>query len=136
MIEKKNLKKKKRAKAEAAPKTCQDTLHYKYMFENGICQVGDTFFSKTLKFSDINYQVAQRDEQIDIFSRYCEILNYFSPEINVQITVHNRRIDIEDFKQKMLFPMRGDGKDDLRVEYNTMLENKALQGQNSIVREK
>ena len=89
-----------------------------------------------LKFSDINYQVAQRDEQIDIFSRYCEILNYFSPEINVQITIHNRRIDIEDFKQKMLFPMRNDGKDDLRVEYNTMLENKALQGQNSIVREK
>ena len=98
--------------------------------------MGDNFFSKTLKFSDINYQVAQRDEQIDIFSRYCEILNYFSPEINVQITVHNRRIDIEDFKQKMLFPMRNDGKDDLRVEYNTMLENKALQGQNSIVREK
>ncbi|MBQ8941242.1 MAG: DUF87 domain-containing protein [Firmicutes bacterium] len=136
LIEKKNAKKKKKAKAEAAPKTCQDTLHYRYMFENGICQVGDNFFSKTLKFSDINYQVAQRDEQIDIFSRYCEILNYFSPEINVQITVHNRRIDIEDFKQKMLFPMRSDGKDDLRVEYNTMLENKALQGQNSIVREK
>jgi hypothetical protein len=34
LIEKKNAKKKKRAKAEAAPKTCQDTLHYKYMFEN------------------------------------------------------------------------------------------------------
>ena len=106
------------------------------MYENGVCQVGDNFYSKTIKFSDINYQVAERSEQIDIFSRYCELLNYFSPEINVQITVHNRRIDIEDFKSRMLFPMRDDGRDDLRVEYNKMLENKALQGQNSIVREK
>lgn len=135
-LERKNAKKKKKAKAEAAPKTCQDTLKYRYMFENGVCQVGENFFSKTIKFSDINYQVAQRDEQIDIFSRYCEILNYFSPEINVQITVHNRRIDIDDFKSRMLFPMRNDGKDDLRIEYNKMLEQKALQGQNSIIREK
>ncbi|MBQ8940765.1 MAG: DUF87 domain-containing protein [Firmicutes bacterium] len=106
------------------------------MFGNGVCQVSDNFFSKTVKFSDINYQVAQRDEQIDIFSRYCEILNYFSPEINVQITVHNRRIDIDDFKQNMFFPMRDDGRNDLREEYNRMLEQKALQGQNSIIREK
>lgn len=106
------------------------------MMENGTCQCGDDFFSRTIKFSDINYQVAQRDEQIEIFSRYCEILNYFSPDINVQITVHNRRIDIENFKSNMLFPMRDDKHNNLREEYNTMLEEKALQGQNSIVREK
>ncbi len=89
-----------------------------------------------LKFSDINYQVAQRDEQIDIFSKYCEVLNYFDPAINVQITVHNRRIDIDEFKKNMLFPMRDDGHDDLREDYNRMLEQKALQGQNSIIQEK
>ena len=89
-----------------------------------------------LKFSDINYQVAQRDEQIDIFSRYCEILNYFDPNVNVQITVHNRRIDKDEFKSRMLLEMLGDDKDELRQEYNSMLLNKALQGQNSIIREK
>ena len=89
-----------------------------------------------LKFSDINYQVAQREEQIEIFSKYCELLNYFSPEVNVQITVHNRRIDRNEFKAQMLLPMQNDGKDELRKEYNQMLEAKALQGQNSIIREK
>ena len=106
------------------------------MYPNGICQTGENFFSKMLKFSDINYQVAQRDEQIDIFSRYCEILNYFDPNVNVQITVHNRRIDKDEFKSRMLLEMLGDDKDELRQEYNSMLLNKALQGQNSIIREK
>ncbi|MBR1442877.1 MAG: DUF87 domain-containing protein [Firmicutes bacterium] len=106
------------------------------MHQNGICQIGDNFFSKQLKFSDINYQVAQRDERIDIFSRYCELLNYFDSNVNVQITVHNRRIDKDEFKSQMLLRFKGDNKDELRQEYNKMLEGKALQGQNSIVREK
>lgn len=106
------------------------------MFQNGICQTGDNFFSKTLKFSDINYQVAQRDEQIDIFSKYCEILNYFDPKINIQITVHNRRIDKDQFKSQMFLKNENDDKDGLRQEYNEMLDKKALQGQNSIIREK
>lgn len=135
-IESLNRKKKKQLKLEAAPKTCQKTLNYKYLFQSGICQVKDNYFSKTLKFTDINYQTAQRDEQIDIFSKYCELLNYFDPAVHVQISIHNRRIDIDDFKSKMLLPLFDDGKDDLRLEYNKMLEDKALQGQNSIIREK
>ncbi|MCD8089149.1 MAG: conjugal transfer protein TraE, partial [Clostridiales bacterium] len=106
------------------------------MFQNGICQVSDRFFSKTLKFSDINYQDAQRDDQVDIFSNYCEILNYFDPKINIQITVHNRKIDMDSFKRNMLIPDSGDGNDEYRHEYNKMLLDKAMQGQNSIMRDK
>ncbi len=106
------------------------------MFQNGIAQVGDNFFSKMLKFSDINYQVAQRDEQIDIFSQYCELMNYFDPKVNIQISVHNRRIDMEEFKNNMFLSLQNDEKDELRLEYNKMIEDKALQGQNSIIREK
>ncbi len=120
----------------ATPKSCQQTLNYKYLFQNGICQVGDNFFSKMLKFSDINYQVAQRDEQIEIFSKYCELLNYFDSSVNIQISVHNRRIDKAEFENQMLLPMLDDDKNELRAEYNKMLETKALQGQNSLIREK
>lgn len=123
-------------KGNAAPKDCQHTLGYTYMFQNGICQTGTNFFSKMLKFSDINYQVAERNEQISIFSQYCELLNYFDSNISVQITVHNRRIDKDEFQAQMLLPMKDDELDYLRVEYNDMLLNKAVQGQNSIVKEK
>ena len=83
-----------------------------------------------IKFSDINYQVAQRDEQIDIFSKYCEILNYFDPKVNVQITVHNRRIDKDEFKSQMFLKMQNDDKDHLRQEYNEMLEKNEKKGKN------
>ncbi len=110
------------------------------MFQNGIAKnSGNGFggiYSKTLKFSDINYQVAQRNEQIDMFSKYCELMNYFDPKINIQISVHNRRIDMDDFKRNMFLKYADDGMDELRDEYNKMLEDKTLQGQNSIVREK
>ena len=110
------------------------------MFQNGIAKNSGNgsggIYSKTLKFSDINYQVAQRNEQIDMFSRYCELMNYFDPKINVQISVHNRRIDMEDFKRNMFLKYADDGMDELRDEFSKMLEDKTLQGQNSIVREK
>lgn len=108
------------------------------MYEDGICEVENGLFSKTIKFSDINYQIARREEQVEIFSRYCEFLNYFDPSINLQISIHNKHINKEDFKSQMLLPTeRGlDNLDKYRKEYNTMLSEKALQGQNSILREK
>lgn len=106
------------------------------MFEDGICEVENGLYSKTIKFSDINYQIARREEQVEIFSRYCEFLNYFAPSINLQITIHNRHINREHFKSQMLIPMQGDYLDKYRREYNTMLCDKALEGQNSIIRDK
>lgn len=136
--EEKNKKLKKQQRKEAAPRTAQQTIKYKRMFEDGICEVEKGLYSKCIKFADINYQIARRDEQVEIFSRYCEFLNYFDPSINLQITIHNRHIDTEDFKAQMLLKTgrETDSLDKYRKEYNTMLSEKALQGQNSIIREK
>lgn len=114
----------------------QNSIDYVRMYEDGICEVEAGLFSKTIRFADINYQIARRDDQIDIFTRYCEILNYFDPSINLQITISNRSIDKEDFQQQVLLPYQEDGLDHFRREYNEMLLDKALQGENSIVREK
>lgn len=106
------------------------------MFEDGICEVEDGLYSRTIKFSDINYQTARRDEQIDIFSRYCEALNYCDPTMNIQISIINRHIDKDSFRESMFLPMADDKLDEYRKEMNTMLANKALEGQNSLLREK
>lgn len=108
------------------------------MFEDGICEVETGLYSKSIKFADINYQIARREEQEEIFSRYCEFLNYFDPSINLQITINNKHINQEDFRAKMLIPTgRGvDNLDEYRKPFNLMLSEKAAQGQNSIVREK
>jgi hypothetical protein len=106
------------------------------MFEDGICEAGHGLYSRTIRFSDINYQTARRDEQADLFTRYCEMLNSCDPTMHLQISIINRRIDRDAFRETMFMAMQGDGLDRYRKEMNGMLTQKALEGQNSILREK
>lgn len=106
------------------------------MFEDGICEIEKDLYSKTIKISDINYQIARREEQVDIFTRYCELLNYFDSTMHLQISIINRRIDQQDFRDSMFSTIRNDELDIYRKELNTMLAEKALEGQNSLLREK
>ena len=106
------------------------------MFEDGLCEVEKGLYSRSFKFSDINYQTARQDEQTDMFTRYCEALNYCDPTMSLQINIVNRRIDKEAFRENMFMKLSGDSLDHYRKEMNGMLAAKALEGQNSILREK
>lgn len=106
------------------------------MFDDGICEIETGMYSRTFKFSDINYQTAKGDEQVDLFTRYCEALNYCDPSMHLQINIVNKKIDKEIFKETMYMPLNGDNLDKYRKEINSMLSEKALQGQNSIFRDK
>lgn len=134
--EQQNAELKKQLRNSAVPKNVQQLVRYEKMFEDGICEIEPGLYSRTIKFSDINYQTARRDEQVDLFTRYCEVLNYCDPTVNVQISIVNRRIDEQSFRETMFMPMRGDELDRYRKEMNEMLAQRALEGQNSIVREK
>ena len=106
------------------------------MFEDGLCEIEPGLYSRSFKFSDINYQTARQDEQTDMFTRYCEALNYCDPTMSLQINIVNRRIDKEAFRENMFMKLSGDSLDRYRKEMNGMLASKALEGQNSILREK
>ena len=120
---------------QSAPDSAQKTIRYNRMFDNGVCEVGENLYSKCIMISDINYQIARRDTQRDIFSRYCEDLNYFESTISMQLSIINRRINSEQF-EKILLQERGDGFDMYRDELNEMLEQKAMEGFSGIRREK
>lgn len=38
------------------------------MYEDGICELGNGEYSVTFGFDDINYQTANKDDQLSIFS--------------------------------------------------------------------
>ena len=139
---KKVLKKSATAKFWHWPKcfqqksSAQDVLSYQYLFEDGICQLSEHEFSKTLLFSDINYQAAKSDEQEKIFAQYCKLLNYVDPKVHLQFNILNKRIDEENFHQQMLLPLADDNLDEYRQELNQMLQEKISEGQNNLVREK
>jgi type IV secretory pathway VirB4 component len=127
----------RRIKREAAPQSAQRTIQYKRLLEDGICEVEPGLYSITIKFSDINYQTARHEDQEGIFNKYSQFLNYFDPAINVQISVRNRPIDKDEFRKQMFIPLgHTDGLDEYRREYNQMLGEKALEGKNSVVRER
>ncbi|MBE6869916.1 MAG: conjugal transfer protein [Ruminococcus albus] len=132
----KKPKEKKVKKKHTVPKTVQKTLPYKRVCDDYIFKVDDNRYSKTYKFEDINYQIAKQDEQESIFLGYCSVLNSFDTNAEIQITVHNNRVNRADFERMVLIKHKGDGYDSYRYEYNDMLVEKMEQGQNGIIRNK
>lgn len=78
-------KEKQRRKQAKIPRTAQQSIPYLRMFRDGICQVTKTFFSKTIQFYDINYQLALNEDKTTIFENYCDFLNYFDSSISVDV---------------------------------------------------
>ena len=70
----------------------QDTIPIKRVWPDGIFQVGSKF-SKTFKFSDINYSVASNDDRMAMFLDYCELLNSLEVGATTKITINNRKFN-------------------------------------------
>lgn len=119
-----------------APQTAQQSIPYKEMHRDGICRVTDRFYTKTVQFFDINYQLAQADDKAQIFESYCDFLNYFDSTISVQLTFINQRANMQDFSKSIAIPPRGDEYDDIRREYADMLKSQLEKGNNGLTKRK
>ena len=117
------------------PRSVQDAIPIKAIWEDGIFFIGKNKYSKCYKFSDINYAVASRDDKEAMFLEYSELLNSFDTGATTKITIINRRLNKIDFEETMLLPMENDDLDKFRKEYNKMLLDKAT-ASNGIVQEK
>ena len=133
---KKKPKDKKKRKKRKAPKTVQQTMPYRKVCDESIIMLDEGRYSKTYRFEDINYSIAKQDEQESIFLGYCSVLNSFDTSADIQVTVHNNRVNKADFERMVLLKHTGDGYDKYRDEYNDMLREKMEQGQNGIIRNK
>ena len=90
---------------------------------------------KSWKFTDINYLVASREDKETMFLTYSELLNSLDSGATTKITINNHRMKKSDFEQSILMPMKNDGLDEYRQEYNQMLIDKATDA-NGITQEK
>lgn len=117
------------------PKGVQDVIPINAIYDDGIFKVGKDKFSKSFKFTDINYAVASREDKEAMFLEYSELLNSFDSGATTKITINNRRLNRLDFEETILLPLKGDELDVYRDEYNKMLLEKAT-GANAIVQDK
>lgn len=119
-----------------APQSVQQSIPYQEMYRDGICRVDDKKYTKTVQFYDINFQLAQTEDQEMIFGNYCDFLNYFDSSINVQLTLINQRANIKDFNKSVSIELEGDENDGMRIEYGGMIKGQIQKGNNGIVKHK
>lgn len=116
------------------PRNMQQTIPIERIYEDGIFYYNNQY-SKTFKFTDINYAVASKDDKERMFLSYCDILNSFDSGARFKITINNRKLNKEDFEKSVLIPYKDDGLDEYRKEYNDMLAEK-ITGSSGMVQER
>ena len=124
------------AKRPANVLSAQDSIPFERMFPDGICRVEGNFYSKTIEFQDINYQLSQSEDKDAIFDGWCEFLNYFDASVRFQFSFVNSSANKETYRERIVIPLRGDEDDSLRIEYSTMLQNQLERGNNGLVKNK
>ena len=75
------------------PKGVQDVIPVVAIFDDGIFKVGKDKYSKTYRFTDINYAVASREDKEAMFLEYSELLNSLDSGATTKITINNRRLN-------------------------------------------
>ena len=116
------------------PRSVQQAIPIRKIWPDGIFQV-ESKYSRTFRFTDINYSIASKADKTEMFLDYSELLNALDSGCTAKITLNNRKINKEEFEQSLLIPMKGDCLDEYRKEYNDMLLDKAT-GANGITQEK
>lgn len=116
------------------PKSVQQLIPIKKIWQDGIFLVGKNKYSLTYKFTDINYAVASKEDKEVMFLDYSELLNSFDSVATTKITIALRRINKKNFEEDILLKFKQDGLDIYRQEYNQMLLDKAVNS-NGMVRE-
>ena len=130
------MQKKKDKKAKKIPKSAQQTIPYVEMCRDGICKVNSRLYTKTIRYNDINYQLAQNEDKTAIFENWCDFLNYFDSSIFVQLSFINQRVNINEFKKAIRIPEQDDAFNDIRAEYSDMLQAQLTKGNNGLVKRK
>lgn len=127
----------KKAKAMGKiPESAQETIPYKIPYPDGIFESDDGYFTQTIAFEDITYQLLDNDPKNLLFERWCTLINYFSPEIHFQFNYANMEMDKEEYSKDFLIPPQKDIFNHVRKEYSDMLVGQFEKGTNNLKKER
>lgn len=121
---------------DGIPRTAQQSIPFQCMFPDGICRVSDRYYTKTIQYQDINYQLAQQEDKTAIFEEWCSFLNFFDSSIHFELSFMNMATDAEVFEKNIRIPLRNDHFNNVRSEYSQMLKTQLAQGNNGLTKTK
>ena len=146
MSEKRRLTRAEKKQIEAAiaraknqdkkKKSAQDSIPFERMWQDGICRVKPGYFTKTIQFQDINYQLNQNEDKTAIFEGWCDFLNYFDSSVKFQLSFMNLSANKETYGNNIEITPQGDDFDGIRIEYTDMLRSQLARGNNGLIKTK
>ena len=146
MSEKRKLTRAEKKQIEAAiaraknqdnkKKSAQDSIPFERMFPDGVCRVKPGYFTKTIQFQDINYQLNQNEDKTAIFEGWCDFLNYFDSSVKFQLSFMNMAANKDTYGQSIVIPSQNDDFDNIREEYTEMLRSQLARGNNGLIKTK
>ena len=126
----------KARRTDKVPHTAQESIPFDRMFQDGICRVGQDYYTKTIQFADINYQLALQEDKTEIFEEWCSFLNFFDSSVHFELSFMNMATDAEAFSRSIAIPHQKDEFNGVRDEYSTMLFRQMEAGNNGLTKTK
>ena len=126
----------KAKKEDKKQMSAQDSIPFQQMFRDGICKVSDNYYTKTIRFQDINYQINQNEDKTAIFDGWSDFLNYFDSSVNFELSFMNLSAKDDSFSRQLIIPPQGDDFDEIREEYTEMLQDRLARGNNGLIKTK
>ena len=118
------------------PRTAQESIPFQRMFEDGTFRIRPGYYTRTIQYQDINYQLAQQEDKTAIFEEWCSFLNFFDSSIKFELSFVNMATDSTEFEKSIRIPYQRDGFDDVRAEYSQMLRQQLAKGNNGLTKTK
>jgi len=117
------------------PKSVQQAIPIRAVYEDGTFEIGKKQYSKTFRFTDVNYAVAGQEDKETMFLGYGSILNLLDCGSDPKLTIINRKLNKVDFDNKMKLDVGNDNLSEYRKEYNEILASNSMDS-NGIIQEK
>lgn len=118
------------------PESAQDTIPYRVPYPDGIFESADKYFTQTICFEDITYQLLDNDPKGTLFERWCKLINFFEPEVHFQFNYGNMEIDKKEYSRDFVIEFKDDDFNIVRKEYSDMLVSQFAKGTNNLKKER
>ncbi|MBO4359983.1 MAG: TraE family protein, partial [Eubacteriaceae bacterium] len=97
------------------PRSVQDAIPIRRIYDDGMILTGN-YFTKTLRFSDINYSSASENDRERLFIAQAQLINSLPDLEYTKLTIFNRPVGRTDQAKKTEIPDRTDGLKEYRDE--------------------
>lgn len=134
----KKLQKREKAKS-TTPNSVFDTIPYIADLENGVFEISKNRYSKTFKFSDVNYQVSSESAKEVIFENWASMINIIDDDYDFSYTIYNHYVPEQNMLQDIILSddaYENECDKELIEDWNNVMKNGFKMGLNDIQKDR